>query len=358
MCVCVCVCVCVSGSLDWSRNWWGHCCYRVGWARWQGACLGATPLTAPAAAASRSPTASSRPRASLLLICVHGSPSSSFANDLRVCLSLFVSLCVCVCVGGGLLRTGQALFIPGVVLLGWAMRWHLALTVVLYMYCSFLFTFPRPGVTTYAVQLAAERSGPHRTPLCRASLGPLRADPVCVWLRVVATGKQVAGAINGLLYSVMYMSGGLATQARTHRSARRCSPPCAAAGVLTKRWRAAAVSHARAVNWVWMVSDYAGGATGAFSGRRPVGLLAGPAARPRRRRRRRQRQRHPPGACQCTCGQRHTLRRAGLMRAATQTETTTAADVEVLPLDAPADPHVDDEHDDADEDDARLLLSR
>jgi len=56
-------------------------------------------------------------------------------------------------------RLGQLAFVPGLILLGWLIDIHVALTVLLYAFCSFFFTFPRPGLTTYAIEIAGRRSG-------------------------------------------------------------------------------------------------------------------------------------------------------------------------------------------------------
>ena len=57
---------------------------------------------------------------------------------------------------------GQLMFVPGIVLLGWLLRTHLAVAIILYAYSSFFFTFPRPGLTTYTVELASQRTGTRR----------------------------------------------------------------------------------------------------------------------------------------------------------------------------------------------------
>lgn len=62
-------------------------------------------------------------------------------------------------VGGPKCRLGQLAFVPGLILLGWLIEIHVALTVLLYAFCSFFFTFPRPGLTTYAIEIAGRRSG-------------------------------------------------------------------------------------------------------------------------------------------------------------------------------------------------------
>ena len=59
-------------------------------------------------------------------------------------------------------RLGQLAFVPGVILLGWFLQSHLAVAVVLYTYSSFFFTFPRPGLTTYSVEIASQKSGATR----------------------------------------------------------------------------------------------------------------------------------------------------------------------------------------------------
>ena len=56
-------------------------------------------------------------------------------------------------------RMSQLAFMPAVVLLGWFMKSHLAVAIVLYTTVSFFFTFPRPGLTTYAVEIATKRAG-------------------------------------------------------------------------------------------------------------------------------------------------------------------------------------------------------
>lgn len=72
---------------------------------------------------------------------------------------------------------------PVFIAIGWTYEVHRAAPVVLSYFIGFFFTFPRPGLTTYAIELGAK-----------------------------VTKKQAASTISGLIYACMYLVGGVGSQ--------------------------------------------------------------------------------------------------------------------------------------------------
>jgi len=78
---------------------------------------------------------------------------------------------------------GQILFVPVIVALGWTYEINFVYPVVLGFFNGFFFTFPRPGLTTYAIEIGG-KFAKHQAP----------------------------STITGLIYACMYLTGGLASQ--------------------------------------------------------------------------------------------------------------------------------------------------